>query len=356
MSSGPGNDFDRQRLKVLDFLDAFLRSKRKSYARINTWGPDALAKLGPFIRTGKMLRSGLVALGAETGPRAAAAAAVRAGAAVELIQAALLIHDDIIDRDEMRRGRPSLHYEYALQGRKSGTRDPLHFGEGMGICLADIAFFLAFELFSTLPVPRAVRAEIVSLWSHELCLVGLAQMQDLYLGEATVKVRPDDIIRLYLYKTARYSFSVPLLTGAKLSGAPRAIQARLDRLGESLGVLFQLKDDDLGLFGSEGELGKPVGSDIRECKQTLLSYVLFSRAKTADRKRLKEIFGNPRITPAMVEEVKDMVERLGVRRVLSARMRRLRLKAVAGIRELPAGGRPRRVLGELVEFSIDRRK
>jgi geranylgeranyl diphosphate synthase type I len=281
---------------------------------------------------------------------------VQAGAAIEIIQAALLVHDDIIDRDEMRRGRPSLHHEYGLKGRSLGTRDPVHFGEGMGICLADIAFFLAFELLSTLPAPRSVRSEIVALWSHELCLVGLAQMQDLYLGETGAPVRADDIIRLYLYKTARYSFSVPLLTGAKLARVPRKMEERLDDLGESLGVLFQLKDDDLGLFGSEKELGKPVGSDIRECKQTLLSHILFRRAKPADRKRLERVFGDPRITPAMVDEVKGLVESLGVRRELAARMGRLRRQALERIGELPAGGRSRRVLTELVEYSFDRRK
>ena len=64
--------FDRQRLKVIVFLEEFLRSKRGTYARVNPWGPDALDKLGPYIRTGKMLRSGLVAVGAGTGRRPAA--------------------------------------------------------------------------------------------------------------------------------------------------------------------------------------------------------------------------------------------------------------------------------------------
>jgi geranylgeranyl diphosphate synthase, type I len=348
--------FDRRRERTTAFLDAYLRGKRGLFGRINAWGPDALEKLGPFVRTGKLVRSGLVAVGATIERDRIARGATQAGAAVELIQAALLIHDDIIDRDEMRRGRPSLHHEYALQGGKLGARGHVHFGEGMGICLADIAFFLAFELLSTLPAPRNVRAELVSLWSHELCLVGLAQMQDLYLGETGAPVRTDEIVRLYLYKTARYSFSVPLLTGAKLTGASRAVQERLDGIGESLGVLFQLKDDDLGLFGSEQELGKPVGSDIRECKQTLLSHLLFRRAKPGERKRLADVFGNPRITPAMVDEVKDMVERLGVRRDLTARMRRLRREAMARIDELPDGGSSRRILRDLVEFSLDRRK
>jgi geranylgeranyl diphosphate synthase type I len=350
------DEFDRHRLKVIAFLNEFLREKRKSYARINAWGADAIGKLGPFAQTGKMLRSGMVAIGARVGGSVSDRAVVRAGAAIELIQAALLIHDDIIDRDEMRRGRPALHHEYALQGRAFKARDAAHFGEGMGICLADIAFFLAFELLSTLPIAPRVRAEILSLWSHELGLVGLAQMQDLYFGEASPRIATGDIIRLYLYKTARYTFSVPLLTGAKLAGASRAVQTSLDRLGETLGVLFQIKDDDLGLFGTEQELGKPVGSDVRECKQTLLAHLLFREASRAEKNRLREIFGNPRITPSMVDEVKEMVETLGVRRRLLARIGRMHRRALAEIEALPAAADARRLLLDLLEFSVARRK
>lgn len=356
MTNGSRDVFERHRIRVIAYLNAFLRDKRKAYARVNAWGADALDKLGPFAQTGKMLRSGMVSIGARIGGGGAGRAAIRAGAAIELIQAALLIHDDIIDRDEMRRGRPSIHHEYALQGRALNSRDAVHFGEGMGICLADIAFFLAFEILSTLPVSPRARAEILSLWSAELGLVGLAQMQDLFFGEASPPIRPDDIIRLYLYKTARYTFSVPLLTGAKLAGAPRGVQEKLDRLGETLGVLFQLKDDDLGLFGSEAELGKPVGSDVRECKQTLLAHFLFREASPPQTRRLREIFGNPRITPAMVDEVKEMVETQGVRRRLLARIGRMRRRALVEIEALPTTGGARRLLLELLEYSVTRRK
>ncbi len=349
------HDFERQRRRVSAYLNAFLREKRKAYARVNAWGEDALGKLGPFAQTGKMLRSGMVAIGARIGG-GASGPAVRAGAAVELIQAALLIHDDIIDRDEMRRGRPALHHEYALQGRALASRDAAHFGEGMGICLADIAFFLAFEILASLPAAPRVRAEILSLWSHELGLVGLAQMQDLYFGEASPAIKPPDIIRLYLYKTARYTFSAPLLTGAKLAGAPRGVQEKLDRLGETLGVLFQLKDDDLGLFGTEEELGKPVGSDVRECKQTLLAHFLFREASARQKRRLREIFGNPKITPAMVDEVKELAETLGVRRRLLARIGRMRRLALIEIGGLPDTGGARRLLRDLLEYSVTRRK
>jgi geranylgeranyl diphosphate synthase type I len=348
--------FGRQRAKVTVFLDAYLRKKKRRFARINDWGPDAMDKLGPFTQMGKMLRSGLIALGSQILGTTPSRAAIQAGAAVELIQAALLIHDDIIDRDEVRRGRPSLHFQYGLQGKRLDVSEPSHFGEGMGICLADIAFFLAFELLSTLPAPLEVRAEILSLWSDELCLVGLAQMQDLYYGQAFPPVKAADITRLYLYKTARYSFSLPLLAGAKLAGASRRVQAGLDRLGDGLGILFQLKDDDLGLYGSEQEIGKSIGSDIRECKQTLLSHRLFQKARPADRKRLSAIYGNARITPAMVGEVRAMAETYGVRRELQAKMRRIRCQVLARIEALPAPEQWRRILRELVDFSLERRK
>jgi len=103
-------------------------------------------------------------------------------------------------------------------------------------------------------------------------------------------------------------------------------------------------------------LGKSIGSDIRECKQTLLSHRLFQKARPADRKRLSAIYGNARITPAMVGEVRALAETYGVRRELQAKMRRIRGQVLAQIEAFPAPERWRRILRELVDFSLERRK
>jgi geranylgeranyl diphosphate synthase type I len=347
---------ERARADVLDFLDEFLKGKRADFRSVNSWGADATDKLLAFTRSGKMMRAGLVVLGNALAGRRPSVTAVRAAAAVEMIHAGLLIHDDIIDRDPVRRGVPSLHVQYGRQGKALGAGDAAHFGQGMGICLGDIAMFLGFEILSTLPVPAVTRAAVVSLWSTELSRVGLAQMQDLTFGETLPAVTDADIRRVYIYKTARYTFSAPLSTGALLGGMPEAVLRRLAGVGETIGLLFQMRDEELGLYGRAAELGKPIGSDIRESKLTLMTRRLFERASPRDRKRLAGIFGNPCLTSRMVGEVRTIADACGVHAGLKAEMSRLKRRAGRGIAEFPAPEKPKRMLTDILEYTVARRK
>jgi geranylgeranyl diphosphate synthase type I len=345
-----------QREKVLAYLDVFLEEKRRDFSRVNFWGDDAVLRLMPFITSGKMLRSGFVCLGYTMCGRKVSPAIIPAAAAVEFLQAALLIHDDIIDRDNFRRGLPSLFYQYAQRGKEEGFSDPTHFGEGMGICLGDIAFFLAFELFSDLKCPKSVKEEIIRLWSRELCYVGLAQMQDLYFGETSQKIAARDILKLFHYKTARYSFSVPLKTGAMLGGAKPSLLSGLEKCGHGLGLLFQLKDDELGLYGTEEEIGKPVGSDLRECKKTLHYYYLSERASAEDRARFDIICGNEDLSLDMVQEVRTMMAKYDVDSIVHQKMDDLAVQVQQEIAGLDIPANSRAILNELLEYSLKRRK
>jgi len=326
------------------------------FSRVNHWGEDAIQRLTPFVKSGKMLRSGLVCLGYKMCGRKVSSVIIPAATAVEFFQAALLIHDDIIDRDNFRRGLPSLFYQYAQRGEEEGLSDPTHFGEGMGICLGDIAFFLAFELFSELKAPKSIKEEIICLWSRELCYVGLAQMQDLYFGETTVEIAAEDILKLFHYKTARYSFSVPLKTGAILGGAKPSLLSGLERCGHGLGLLFQLKDDELGLYGTEKEIGKPVGSDLRECKKTLHYYYLSERASAKDRARFEIICGNDDLSLGMVQEVRDMMAKYEIDGCVHQKMSDLAEQIQKEIDGLDIPETSCHILNALLEYSMKRRK
>jgi geranylgeranyl diphosphate synthase type I len=348
--------FERCKKSVIGFIDAFCQKKQLEFRQVSPRGEDALNRLSPFIKSGKMIRSGLICLGYEMCRGKIASVIFPAAAAVEFLQTALLIHDDIIDRDEYRRGLPSLFSQYAQQGKEKDVADPIHFGQGMAICLGDIGFFLAFELFSELKVAKDIKESIIRLWSQELGYVGLAQMQDLYFGETHTEVVVEDIMQLYLYKTARYSFSLPLKTGGLLGGADTNLLAGLERCGRAFGLIFQLKDDELGLFGSEKELGKPVGSDIKECKKTLHYHYLCQKAVARDVERFEAICGNDDLTLSMVQEVREMMKKYGVDKEITNRMKTLQKKAEAEITALDIQDKYRNILRELLEFSEKRRK
>lgn len=335
-------------------------------------GTDAARRLEEFALRGKMIRGVLVRLGCELASGRAASgdelvAVERAGAAMELYQSGLLVHDDIMDRDRTRRGVPTIHVEYerALDG--AGYGDPVHYGEALGICAGDLAYFAGFGALTELPIAPEKARKAAAIAAGELCLVGAAQMLDVANGAArpgarnafgSGPVEPDEeaILRLYRYKTGRYTFSLPLALGAAIAGADDATREALEKAGEELGLLFQLKDDELGIYADEAELGKPVGSDLREDKKTLFRLKLLEAARGDTAERLRAIFGNPRSGAAELAAVREAAEALGVRAELAARMKRYAEGALAPLESLLARApeAAAKAFRELVAYSLER--
>jgi len=346
--------FDRTKARLSDDVAAFLASKRANMAGLRPWGPDVLERLGTFTRKGKMIRGGLVALGREMAGGRAGAAAVRAGTAFELIQSGLLIHDDIMDRDPRRRGGPSIHEQYARLSPSASRAGDAHFGTSMAICAGEIAIFLAFEAMAGRPGPAKRTAAAQKLFASEFGLVGLGQMLDIEAGTTRKPLPERRILEVYRYKTARYSFYLPLAAGWALGGGRSAVRPALEQLGEDLGLAFQIRDDELGLFGSPGLTGKPVGSDVREGKRTLHAAGLLNRATGADRERLAGIFGCAGATEADIRFVRDLAERLGVRKDVRRVMTRLGRRAGDEIKALPVRAGQKEILEGLLADIVGR--
>jgi geranylgeranyl diphosphate synthase, type I len=342
---------------ILRELRRQLDQRRTAFSRINAWGPDAAARLRSFAARGKMLRGGLLLLGYEMyARRAATAAAVRAAAAIEIIHSSLLVHDDIMDNDRLRRGASTIFAQYEQIGRGRHASDPARFGSAMGICAGDVGYFVAGDILSSLPLENGTKSTLLSLVFRELACVGLAQMQDISFGSFRRTPARDEVIALYLHKTARYTFSLPLAAGALLAGVPAAERRRLWQLGEHLGVIFQVRDDDLGIFGSEKETGKPVGSDIREGKKTLLSLELFRRARGEEKKTLEALFGKPTLTRTEAARVGAAIEKLGARQTLDSLLEGLAGKAERIIDSLAVSKAHALVLRDICARSLERKK
>jgi geranylgeranyl diphosphate synthase type I len=348
--------FAAARKRLSRDLAGFLAAKRRDVGRLRPWGPDVLRRLGAFARKGKMIRGGLVALGCEmAGGSPGAPAVVRAGTAFELIQSGLLIHDDIMDRDPRRRGGPSFHEQYARLAPGLPGAEADHFGTSLAICAGEIAIFLAFEALAGLPGTAGRAAEVQRHFAAEFGLVGLGQMFDIEAGTARDPIPERRVLEIYRVKTARYSFYLPLAAGWRLGGGPRRTLAALERLGLDLGLVFQIKDDEIGLFGHPGTTGKPVGSDIRQGKKTLYATGLLERTAGPDRGRLMAVFGCPAATDDDILFVRDLAERLGVREEVRRVMARFAARAGSAIRALPVPEKCRGILRGLLEYSLNRR-
>jgi geranylgeranyl diphosphate synthase type I len=224
-------------------------------------------------------------------------------------------------------------------------------GEALGICAGDIAFFLAFEHLAEVELAAPSRARLISLFARELSLVGAAQMMDMVAAAGATEQTTEEILRLYLYKTGRYTFSLPLLAGAEIGGIEDSRARELEQAGEQLGMLFQIKDDEIGLFGDPAEAGKPVGSDVREGKKTIFHASLMRRAPVGERDRIRTLWGRADLADADVLFILDAMARHGVR----AEVEEL-VSTLADRAEVMAARIGSPFLGDLLAYSLDRRR
>jgi geranylgeranyl diphosphate synthase, type I len=226
-----------------------------------------------------------------------------------------------MDGDEERRGGPSVH---AALGARLGDRA---LGASLAILTSDIAGGFAWELIASAPFPSARTREAMLAFGQMHFEVVAGQQLDL-LGHTNVEL-------VHQLKTGSYTVRGPLRLGALLADASAEQLAALERFGTPLGVAFQLRDDLLGTFGAHGEVGKPVGNDLRAGKRT----ALIAEARTtldADQTRaLERVLGNAQASDAEVAEVTRVLLASGARERLEARALALLAEADAVLATAP---------------------
>ena len=361
--------FQKARPGISRAISEILQENAPRLGAISPLGAQLASRLETYAHAGKMIRGILVRLGYELCSPEAPDAALdrvldRAGAAMEFLQSGLLIHDDIMDRDTLRRGNTTVHTQYEQDAEAAQASDPAHHGVSLGVCAGDVAFFLGFHTLAALPVTEALqeRARKVAAFSaQELCWVGVAQMQDVSNGAGGLGSDPDpaQILRVYRYKTGRYTFSLPLVVGAMLAEAPPEHIRELDQAGENLGVVFQLKDDELGIFGDSAQSGKRADSDIREDKKTLLRHFLFQAADAELKAKLDAVFGSREPGPEGLHFVREALEQTGARAKVREYMHCFAMEASERIGSLPSRGglraqEAREAFQELFRYSVER--
>ncbi|WP_336629487.1 MULTISPECIES: polyprenyl synthetase family protein [unclassified Microbacterium] len=240
---------------------------------------------------GKLLRPRLLlaAQGAYAGEPAESA--VHAAAALELLHLAFLLHDDVIDRDVLRRGEPNLiaRRRDAAQAAGADEAGALRYGDSCAILAGDLLLSAAHRLIAELDAPTAHRRALLAVLGDAIEAAAVGEHADVVLG-LRGDADEEAVLRTMEHKTARYSFSAPLRMGALLGGADPAAIDTLGFIGTTIGIAFQARDDVLGVFGDPERTGKSVLSDLREGKVTLL--VAHSRSHASWREA-SALFGDP---------------------------------------------------------------
>jgi len=245
------------------YLEDLLAREQAAWTEQGAPWPDPPAALLAYLADGKALRPrfcywGHAIAGEGTGPLL-----VQAAAALELLHAFALIHDDLMDGSDTRRGRPALHREFSGQHRAHGwAGDPDGYGRSMALLTGDLAFAVASRIAAGLPGPAQ------RVWREMVDELVIGQFLDL-AGTAR-QDRSDAVARTTtLLKSGRYTVTGPLRLGAVLAGLDE-LPSDLARYGDLVGEAFQLSDDLLGVFGDPRRTGKPVGEDLAAGKPTQL--------------------------------------------------------------------------------------
>jgi geranylgeranyl diphosphate synthase type I len=275
--------------------------------------------------------------------------AIGGGAAIELLHAFALFHDDVMDGALSRRGNPTVHQVYEQRHRDgSWAGEPRRFGEGAAILIGDLSFVYADMLLDGAP------PEALHIW-HELRLeLNMGQYLDI-LGSARRERREEVARRICRYKSGKYTVERPLHLGATLAAPARSpeLVAALSAYGLPLGDAFQMRDDVLGVFGDTERTGKPVGDDLREGKPTPLLALTTARADSTQRALLGRV-GAPDITDDDVAAIQAVIVDTGALAELEARIERLADEARAALASLPVTDAARQELGDLVEYIVRR--
>ncbi|HVS67656.1 MAG TPA: polyprenyl synthetase family protein [Mycobacteriales bacterium] len=260
---------------------------------------------------GKRLRPAFCFWGALAAGGEDSEALIHAAASLELLQACALVHDDLIDHSDTRRGRPAVHQRFTDLHRVSGWHgDAADFGAAAAILLGDVLLAWSEEMFLTSglhdgalrrgqPICAAMRTEVMA--GQYLDVVEQAR------GGTTV----ERALRVARLKSAKYTVERPLHLGGAIGRAGEEVLRAYSAFGLPLGEAFQLRDDLLGVFGDPAVTGKPAGDDLREGKQTVLTALAMQRAPAADRDLLTDVLGRSDLTNDDVVAARAAIDSCG---------------------------------------------
>jgi geranylgeranyl diphosphate synthase type I len=281
--------------------------------------------------------------------------AVRAAASLELLQACALVHDDVMDRSDTRRGKPSVHRRFASLHRGEGWHgDPDAFGESAAILVGDLCLVWADQLLATsgMPIEALHRAKpMYDEMRVELMSGQYLDVLEQALGGGSV----ERALRVARFKAAKYTIERPLHLGASLAGGTSELIRAYSAYGLPLGEAFQLRDDVLGVYGDPAETGKPAGDDLREGKRTALVAFALDAATEPQAATLRRHLGDSRLDESGVATLRDVIRATGaldrVEQLIAART----AEALAALSAAPVEAEAADALRDLAVAATSRR-
>ncbi len=316
-----------------------------------------LTAVDDFIAGGKRLRPAFCHWGWRAAGGADDPALYSAAASLELLQASALIHDDVMDASDLRRGMPAAHRRFERLHAESGWHGSAEqFGEGAAVLLGNLLLIWAGQMWRTSGVPDDALAAAQPVYDHMRTELMFGQYLDL-LEQAKGESTFESALRVALYKSGKYSVEQPLRLGLVL--AARGVTPWIDQLcveyGQKVGIAFQLRDDVLGVFGDPAETGKPAGDDLREGKRTMLIARTLAGASDAQAEVVRTLLGDPKLDEEGVERLRMVIEETGALLQCEEMIKRYLDDALRSLDRAPIESEARDALGALAVAATTRR-
>ncbi len=293
-------------------LASFLETVKKDY-KLHLVSPILFESIREFtLREGKRLRPLLLILTYKaycSSKKKIDKELYNASTCMEFLHNFMLIHDDIIDCSDLRRGRPTLHKVLA---KTTPSRDPQKLGTDLGIIAGDIVYALAIDAFLSIKEPLERKERALKYFIQTAAFTAMGEFIDTVHGVKSInQIDEKDVFLNYTLKTARYTFDCPMVTGAILAGAPEKDIKKISEFGILVGQAFQIQDDIIGIFETEKNIGKSILSDLAEGKKTILVVHAYKALRGAQRARFLKIFHKKTKTIKDLEEVKTIFIKTG---------------------------------------------
>ena len=328
-----------------EFINPLLTSRRRRAGKVSAHY-EALWQTIETLYTagGKRLRPYLTLLSYQAFGGDSLETILPAAAAQELTHLALLIHDDIIDRDLIRYGVRNITGQFidAYSQIIKDEADRRHYAESAAILAGDLLFSEAYVLVGTSGAEE-LHTALFGVLGGELL-------------DTEAAFRPDraDPLVIAVQKTASYSFTGPLLTGAKLAGASNEQCNTIRALAEQVGIGFQLQDDLIGVFGDEAVTGKSTDGDIREGKFTILIEEFLAKADPSARKEFDDLFGKKNATEEEIARVRQLIIESGAKTAVEQRIGEYRSSALELLKELDFKSEIDAAFTSLIDLCLNR--
>ena len=322
-------DAEDLRTRVQKALDDFLSRQAEVLDAISDDLSPLMESLTDLLRGGKRLRPAFCYWGWRGAGGPDDARVVEVAASLELFQAAALLHDDVMDGSDTRRGMPAAHRRFAALHRGNawlGSSED--FGVAGAILAGDLCLSWCDEMYagSGLAAEELARGRAVfdQMRTELMCGQYLDMLEQVLASTSVERAR-----HVIHYKSAKYSVQQPLLLGGSLAGASPALAEVYADYGLALGEAFQLRDDVLGVFGDPAETGKPAGDDLREGKRTVLMAETLDRASPAQAALVRRSLGDPGLDAAGVDRLREVITDTGALDVVEGMITRLSVQARA---------------------------